>query len=519
MVLCFLIFMGWQKFYIEPRMPKHPAEQSQTTAPAPGNESAPPAAAAGPSSSFTQAAQAQASHPTQTRTLTTETGDAKLGDGNLAFLGWNLKSYKLGLNPGAAAVDLNSVTNEQGQLGIDFDDPTYSYLSRIQGTFQDTAGWVYEDSNVKLKREIAQVPGEPYLNMTVTAEFKAHKPNFMFLSLTGMSPEKDPEAQDRQLLLWKDKSLDRVHLSKEVKREDVFVPVKYIAVSNRYFLMTLVNQSPMEAKAQVMPVGQGQGRVSLVYPVSGNSITIPLRVYFGPKELEMLRRVDPALDNTVDLGWFQLFAYPLLKLLKFFYEFLHNYGLAIILLTLLIKVVTFPLNYKSMKSMKDMARLQPQLAKIREKYKDDKEALNREMLSLMRTHGYNPAAGCLPMIIQMPIFFALYRVLYSSIELFHAPFAFWIRDLSARDPFYVTPVLLALTMFLQQKVSPQQATGDPTQQKMMQFMPLIFGFMMLNLPSGLTLYMLVNAIAGIGQQLFLNKRLDTKRGSGAVVTA
>jgi YidC/Oxa1 family membrane protein insertase len=172
-----------------------------------------------------------------------------------------------------------------------------------------------------------------------------------------------------------------------------------------------------------------------------------------------------------------------------------------------------------MKSMKDMARLQPQLAKIREKYKDDKEALNREMLSLMRTHGYNPAAGCLPMIIQMPIFFALYRVLYSSIELFHAPFAFWIRDLSARDPFYVTPVLLALTMFLQQKVSPQQATGDPTQQKMMQFMPLIFGFMMLNLPSGLTLYMLVNAIAGIGQQLFLNKRLDTKRGSGAVVTA
>ena len=168
--------------------------------------------------------------------------------------------------------------------------------------------------------------------------------------------------------------------------------------------------------------------------------------------------------------------------------------------------------------MKDMARLQPQLAKIREKYKDDKEALNREMLSLMKTHGYNPAAGCLPMIIQMPIFFALYRVLYSSIELFHAPFAFWIQDLSGRDPYYVTPVLLAGTMFLQQKLSPQTAT-DPAQQKMMQFMPLIFGFMMLNLPSGLTLYMLVNALSSIVQQLILNKKLDVKRGPTAVATA
>ena len=159
------------------------------------------------------------------------------------------------------------------------------------------------------------------------------------------------------------------------------------------------------------------------------------------------------------------------------------------------------------------------MQKIREKYKDDKEKLNKEMLSLMRTHGYNPAAGCLPMIIQMPIFFALYRVLYSSIELFHAPFAFWIQDLSSRDPFYVTPVLLAVTMFLQQKISPQAAATDPAQQKMMQFMPLIFGFMMLNLPSGLTLYMLVNALASIGQQLILNKKLDVKRGPTAVATA
>jgi len=165
-----------------------------------------------------------------------------------------------------------------------------------------------------------------------------------------------------------------------------------------------------------------------------------------------------------------------------------------------------------------MARLQPQLQKIREKYKDDKEALNREMMALMKTHGYNPMAGCLPMVIQMPIFFALYRVLYSSIDLYHAPFALYIHDLSARDPFYAMPILLSLTMFVQQKLTPNTA-ADPTQQKMMQFMPLMFGAFMLSLPSGLTLYMLTNAIASIIQQLILNKKFDTTRHAPALARA
>jgi YidC/Oxa1 family membrane protein insertase len=159
--------------------------------------------------------------------------------------------------------------------------------------------------------------------------------------------------------------------------------------------------------------------------------------------------------------------------------------------------------------MKEMARLQPQLQKIREKYKDDREALNREMMILMRSHGYNPMAGCLPILIQMPIFFALYRVLYSSIDLYHAPFALWIHDLSAPDSIYVTPVLLSITMFIQQKLTPNTAT-DPMQAKMLQIMPLIFGAFMLTLPSGLTLYMLVNAIASIVQQVILNKKLDIR---------
>jgi YidC/Oxa1 family membrane protein insertase len=168
--------------------------------------------------------------------------------------------------------------------------------------------------------------------------------------------------------------------------------------------------------------------------------------------------------------------------------------------------------------MKQMAKLQPQLQKLREKYKDDKEALNREMLTFMRSNGYNPVSGCLPMLIQMPIFFALYRVLYSSIELYHAPFWLWIRDLSDKDPYYVTPVLLTLTMYIQQKMMPNTAT-DPAQQKMMQFMPIMFGAFMLTLPSGLTIYMLVNALTSIVQQIVLNRKLDDRHVSAVAASA
>jgi YidC/Oxa1 family membrane protein insertase len=516
MVLCFLIFLGWQKLYIEPHMP-HTLAVSQAIAPV----LAPNTTAIAPSAPIGNITQPTTAHPTETRVIPGDVGNAILGDGNRAFVDWSLKSYKLGLTPETASIDLKSVTNQDGQVEFAFDDPAFAYLSKVQGTFENTPpgiAWKYEDANIRIRRDIMPVDGQPYMTMTMTTEFKnGHHPSYFFLSLDSKNQEKDPEAQDRQLVYWSDKSLERIHLKDTIAQKDVLTPVKYIAATSRYFLMTLVSEGPVEPKGQVQGLGPSAGRISMVYPVTGNSLTVPVRVYFGPKELEVLRKVDPALDNTVDLGWFQIFAYPLLKMLKFFYQFVKNYGVAIILLTVLIKLVTYPLNYKSMKSMKEMARLQPQLAKLKEKYKDDKESLNKEMLTLMKTHGYNPAAGCLPMVIQMPIFFALYRVLYSSIELFHAPFALWIVDLSSRDPYYVTPVLLSVTMFLQQKLSPQTAT-DPAQQKMMQFMPIMFGAFMINLPAGLTLYMLTNALASIVQQLILNKKLDVK-GAPVVVAA
>jgi len=508
-VLCFLIYMGWQKFYVEP----HVATQT-TTAPATTQTSGAPTTGGSTVGAGKPAAPSEAV-PTvaaQTLALATSTGDAVIGNGAQFLETWNLKGYTLGMGKETGAVDLRSVTHEDaGEVALNFEDPAYSYLAKVRGKLAKTpngALWTYEDKSVKLTREIVSSPELPYLDIKVTADFKGKRPNFAFLSLGTHSPEKDPEAQDRQLIYFTNQSIERVTVKDADKAKEVVTPVKYVGTTTRYFLMSLIGQGPLEAKGLVEPL-QSSGRVSLVYPIAGNSITLPFRAYFGPKELDVLRKVEPTLDHAIDFGWFTFFAYPLLKLLKWLYQFVHNYGVAIILLTLLIKVVTFPLNYKSMKSMKEMAKLQPQLQKIREKYKDDKEALNREMLSVMKTHGYNPMAGCLPMLIQMPIFFALYRVLYSSIELYHAPFALWIHDLSHHDPFYVTPVLLSLTMFVQQKLTPQTAT-DPAQQKMLQLMPLIFGAFMLTLPSGLTLYMLVNAVASIVQQLILNKKLDTR---------
>ncbi len=507
--LCFLIYVGWQKYYLEPRLHTQTQEQGAETSSRSG-EIARSKATSETTLRLPPQSTAHHSHPSKKITLSTETGESLINEEGPFFSNWTLKGYKLGISQDAAAVDMHSVTHESGEVTLAFDDPNFSYLHDVQGKLERTAigaTWTYEDAQVKLSREFFSTDRQPYIDARVTAEFKNRTPKYAFLYINSQSLDKEPEAQDRQLVYWANESIERFPLHDKLEQRASSASVKYVAATNRYFIMALVAQAPLTPEALIQPTGPNAGRASLVYPITGKTMSLPVRVYFGPKELEILRRVEPTLDHTVDFGWFTICAYPLLKTLKWFYQFVQNYGLAIILLTLLLKVCTYPLTYKSMKSMKKMAKLQPQLQKLRERYKDDRETLNKEMLTMMRNNGYNPMAGCLPMIIQMPIFFALYRVLYSSIELYHAPFAFWIKDLSSHDPFYVTPILLSFTMFIQQKLTPNTAT-DPAQARMMQLMPLIFGAFMLALPAGLTIYMLVNALASIAQQMILNKKLD-----------
>jgi YidC/Oxa1 family membrane protein insertase len=522
-ILCFVIYMGWQKFYLEPRMPHQTASQSvgqsTNTGSATSNTTATTSSSGDTNSNQSSIATpvTQAKMPSQTLTLSTGTGQVVVGDGAEIFKDWRLKDYRLGLAQDTPAVDLAAVTNQNGEVQMGFDVPALGYLSSVQGKLNQTAqgaDWNYEDSNVKITRSMATNAQQNYVDLVLNAQFKTTVPKFAFVSLTLPVVPSDPEERDRQFVYWTNDSLERVQ-PKKAELKQIISPIKYIGITSRYFLMAMVNQSGMEPKGVMQGAESGTPRISFEYPVSGNSLQIPIRVYFGPKELDIIRAVDPTLDHTVDFGWFTIFAYPILRFLKFLYGFVGNFGLAIILLTVLLKMATYPLTYKSMKNMKEMAKLQPQLAKIREKYKDDKEALNREMMSVMKTHGANPLAGCLPMVIQMPIFFALYRVLYSSIDLYHAPFFGYIHDLSAKDPYYVTPVLMSLLMFLQQTLTPNTA-ADPAQQKMIKFMPLMFGVFMLSLPAGLTLYMLTNAGVSILQQLILNKKLGITRNETAV---
>jgi YidC/Oxa1 family membrane protein insertase len=228
-------------------------------------------------------------------------------------------------------------------------------------------------------------------------------------------------------------------------------------------------------------------------------------LFFGPKDLELLKATGHQLDEAVHFGWFDLLAKPLLHTLLFFYGFLKNYGLAIIVLTIIIKLLFWPLTHKSYASMKAMQKLQPEMQKLREKFKNDKDRLNKELMELYKKHSVNPLGGCLPMLVQIPVFFALYKVLLDSIALRQAPFMLWLTDLSAKDPYYITPLLMGASMFVQQKMTP--TTADPMQAKIFMFMPVVFTFLFLNFPSGLVIYWLVNNLLTIGQQYYINRRL------------
>jgi YidC/Oxa1 family membrane protein insertase len=265
----------------------------------------------------------------------------------------------------------------------------------------------------------------------------------------------------------------------------------------------------------VLTAVDGTPIVRLDAPLADGQATFD--VYAGPKDREILHQAGHDLDRALDFGWFWFVAVPLLRALRLLYRVFGNYGVAIIVLTALVKLATTPLTQTTFRNMREMQKIQPQMAKLRERFKDDQVALQKEMMELYRRHRVNPFSGCLPMVLQLPIFVGLYNALSHAIELRHAPFALWINDLSAPDRLPVpgippetpligggVPVLtlfMGASMFVQQWMTPQQ--GDPSQQRMMMFMPLVFTFMFINFPAGLVLYWLVNNVLTIGQQYLM----------------
>ncbi len=239
---------------------------------------------------------------------------------------------------------------------------------------------------------------------------------------------------------------------------------------------------------------------------SGKSVTRSFQLFGGPKKLEILTAQTPSLGDSVDYGMWSPLCLPMLATLRWFYGIVPNFGVAIVLLTLLVKLLTFPLTQKQYKSMAAMRAIQPQLKALQEKYKEDRVRLQSEMMALYKANGVNPLAGCLPVLMMMPVYISLYRTIGQAVELYHAELGLWIHDLSAQDPYYILPIVLGGLFVFQTRLNPP--AGDPVQQKLMTwFMPIFFTAMMLFLPAGLVVYILCNTMLGIVQQSYMNKRV------------
>ncbi len=339
-----------------------------------------------------------------------------------------------------------------------------------------------------------------------------------------LSEAKDESSYNKsQLAAYEKGSLKSFDVSELAKKETVLKsPLDWVGYGNNFFLQALV---PIEERGyDVIPrvLDAAKGLLQVVYLTEpfeiegGQEKTFKMRLYMGPKELDYLKEAGHNLVDAVDYGWFSFLAKPALYALKWLYKYTHNYGVAIILLTILIKIVFWPLTQKSFKSMQAMKKIQPKIAQVREKFKDDREKLNQELMGLYKTYKVNPMGGCLPMVLQIPVFIAFYRMLNTAVELRHEPFIWWINDLTAPDRLHigvpipylggipVLTLLMGISMFLQQKMTP--SSGDPRQEQIMLLMPIIFTVFFINFPAGLVLYWLVNNILSIVQQYWINRQ-------------
>ena len=316
-------------------------------------------------------------------------------------------------------------------------------------------------------------------------------------------------------------SLEQVKI-KDIEDKNIYNgELKWIVVQNRYFMSCIIPEMATDASMRLFLEDNTVLENQFVQPESvispGTQRVFGFFLFMGPRSTKVLNKIGYELDKAINFGMFDVLAKPCLWLMNFLYDhFIANFGIAIIILTTLIKLVMWPLGTKSYKSMNEMKKIQPLVMELKEKHKNDKKKMNEATMALYKTYKVNPVGGCLPMILQIPVFFALYRMLYEAIELRHAPFFGWITDLSAPDrlfdfgfaipfmqPPYGIPVLtiiMGATMFLQQKLSP--AMGDPSQAKIMQLMPIVFTVIFINFSSGLVLYWLVNNVLSISQQYY-----------------
>lgn len=469
---------------------------------------------------------------------------------------WQLQGtkYRTVDEDGARQMDLvpNGNDPRQRHFSLRFDDrdwwpekTTWCMTSKTDTTIEFM--WSYfhpsRDSAIyEIKKTFEIVPDQFLVQLTIDVVNKeaAEESETVVVSLSGyQDPSVDTEGGWTSLdTAWRSTCLVNDEVEGSTFEDVLESPKKRIGkvlwggFNHSYFFVAAAPKLDTDARMSCSSVGYkkkpGVMTTNIAFPAvnlrKNLPVTYVLSAYLGPKYLDKLEAVsktvghDPRFGESIDFGWFGILARPLLGLLQWFYSFLGNWGLAIILLTVVVKLATLYPNTKAMRSMRKMAKLKPQMEVIQKKYKEDKQKQQQEVMNLYRAHGVNPVAGCLPMFLQMPIWFALYRTLMAAAELYHEPFIpGWIDNLTGVDPYYILPIALMGMMFLQAKLSP--TTPDSTQQKIMMYgLPLMFGVMGFFFPSGLTLYILTNTALTSLHNIWMN-RTDPLTQPGAAEKA
>jgi YidC/Oxa1 family membrane protein insertase len=545
-VLAFFILLGYQYLFVAPQQEQQQAvveeavETPQTKAPVQSIEPGPAPAAIEPAEQPAQFEQPASLPPQNGREIIVETNKyravvSETGGGIKSFL---LKNYRETNEPSAELKELIS-TDSFTNLPLYFTwgvEPKRAQIPLFvadKESFKVTAGesqtltmTAQMSSGLQVTRRMTFAPDSYLISMSVDIYNSSETPlqGSPYMSLTN----RPFEGTSQRYLFSGPAALIEGKLQ-EIKLKDLEESDKtlqgnitWAAFEGTYFMTGVI---PKIQSGQTLKVSADGDVIHTqlvsteeILPAKGH-LQYNYQVYFGPKRISTLKEAGHDLERIVNFGWFDKIAKPALYLLNFFYKYVGNYGIAIILVTVLIKILFWPIAQKGLKSMKNMQKIQPKMAKLKEKYKNDSARLNQEMMGLYKTYKVNPLGGCLPMFLQIPVFFALYKVLLQAIELRHAPFMLWITDLSAPDRLMIgidipylggLPVLTLLmggSMFLQQKMTPSPA--DATQAKIMMFLPVIFTFMFLNFASGLVLYWLVNNLLSIGQQYLINKQATT----------
>ncbi len=306
--------------------------------------------------------------------------------------------------------------------------------------------------------------------------------------------------KDKKLKIVEDGDLDN---------DERFSQANIVAASDRYYTSLFFSKN---SSLNVVSTPDNNSNTLFFIETKGNFQTTG---YIGPKNYDTLISINPVLTDVIEYGWFTWIAKPVFIVLKIFFGFFGNWGWAIVAMTIILRIILLPLTYRGMMSMNKLKELAPKIKELQTKYKGEPQKMQAHMMELYKKNNANPMGGCLPILLQIPIFFAVYRVLLNAIELKGAEWILWIQDLAVKDPYFILPILMGITMFLQQKLTPANFT-DPMQEKIMKWLPLIFTFFFMTFPAGLTLYWFINNLCSVGQQIFINKMFEKQKAKKAM---